>query len=155
MADPEHARAEVCLRGAMIEEQAGVAPQMGRVDFRVRSELWPAPMPVSRPASRASSLETVSRSVSWRDGGVMFALGFALLLFNRTARLVVHAHDLQHVGALAVIDSVRRNRPRVNSSAISKSHFSPLNGARGKHAITSMILASTRSAASGLSCLIC
>src|SRR2546428_2376001 len=32
MADPEDARAEVCLRGAMIEEQAGGAPQMGRVE---------------------------------------------------------------------------------------------------------------------------
>src|SRR5438105_15783513 len=32
MADPEHARAEVCLRGAMLEEQAGIAPQTGRVE---------------------------------------------------------------------------------------------------------------------------
>jgi hypothetical protein len=32
MPDPEHARAEVCLRGAMIEEQASVAPQIGRVE---------------------------------------------------------------------------------------------------------------------------
>jgi len=32
MPNPEHARAEVCLRGTMIEEQESVAPQTGRVE---------------------------------------------------------------------------------------------------------------------------
>ena len=32
MPNPEHARAEVCLRGTMVEEQASVAAQIGRAE---------------------------------------------------------------------------------------------------------------------------
>jgi hypothetical protein len=32
MTDPEHARAEVCLWGRMVEEQAGFAPEFGRIE---------------------------------------------------------------------------------------------------------------------------
>ena len=56
------------------------------------------------------------------------------LSLDWTTRLMVDSDDIKHIRVLAVVDPVRRHRPRADSPSVTKKNLPPFDGLSCKHA---------------------